>query len=192
MRRCGVEIAALLDGKVVLDRTVYYVVGVKTCLDAELKNVVTMKRKIGGNVDVALAAALLATTGIPFPDIINPGEDVSTETTKKASTKQTAKGERLFALQYGRVKYRRDWFCEPEMVVRELHQVGVGRGLYGGRTGEDGVVDEEKTESEEEEDEEDGADGLQTLELGARLLTDVALGSTLVAGIASSQQALSI
>ncbi|CAG8957040.1 hypothetical protein HYFRA_00012521 [Hymenoscyphus fraxineus] len=110
-------------------RTVYLVVGTKTCLDAQVGSSDMDDVVREGGIQVPVEAILNA-SGVPIPSLpaLDVGVDATRQRTTNALQMRTAKGERLFALQCRQIKTHKSWryWSKPP----ELQVLGMKDGVF--------------------------------------------------------------
>jgi hypothetical protein len=89
--------------------SVFAIEAIKTCLDAEISTQHGDTKSKNTDFKPPLKEAIMAGTGVPPP--IDPGIELELEREekKKADLAQTARGERIFAIQYRIIKKKGDW-----------------------------------------------------------------------------------
>lgn len=113
------------------------IVGIKTCIDSKI----SANTECSSQVDVGIKISLdqiLKSAGIVLP--VDTSIDLSNvrNVLAKVFTEYSAKGERIFAIQYRRisVEVTTKWSPLPKKQKRakydDLHTVPANRGLYGG------------------------------------------------------------
>jgi hypothetical protein len=141
--------------------SVFAIVAIKTCHDAELSSKQSKDQKIKADAKVPLREAVTA-AGAPPPPVdpdVAAGFKIDGESSTEGS--HIAKGERIFAVQYRIIKKRSEW-CKigrpklpPDFEQKDL-LVPTGPSMYG-----EAEQDDDLEEFEEEEEEDD-----EVLELG--------------------------
>lgn len=138
----------------------YMVVGIKTCLSAELEIKRDGHKENEANVAVpAGAIASAALHGAISPaSIPNPSLEGSYIVHANWLARNVAEGEQIFALQYRQINLKKHFFSgKPSSAdYGRIKMVDWGDGVYGGDSqGRDVVYEDDGTDNEEDEEEED-------------------------------------
>ncbi|MCJ1399718.1 hypothetical protein MMC11_002920 [Xylographa trunciseda] len=147
--------------------SVFAIVAIKTCHDAELSSEQSKDQKIKADAKAPIREVATAAGAPPLP--VDPNLAVGFQIDDKSTTESShiAKGERIFAVQYRIIKRRSEWRkigrpkLPPDFEQKDLF-VPTGPSMYG----EAGQDDDLAEFDEEEEEEEGDAEGDDVLELG--------------------------
>jgi hypothetical protein len=138
-------------------KSVFVIEALKTCLDAEMSSKDAMNRSKKVDVKPPFGEIVAASTGAPSP--INLDLKIGGESSDRANIDEshTAKGERIFAIQYRIIKKRSEWprFGRPKLPLDfDLHDMYIPEGpsMYG--DGDD-VVDGDSDLDENEDQDDD-------------------------------------
>ena len=124
-------------------RRLYFVVGLKTCLDARISR----RSEVSGDHSYGAQVPLDAAIGVPLPVSMSFGGTVGWTNGSVSSSDSTTSGERIFAIQYRVIS--RDWFGYGA-------KTSLGRKVDGSSGGRFFAGNE--NESDEEDDDYDGVE----------------------------------
>jgi hypothetical protein len=137
----------------------YMVVGIKTCVDAEISTNNGMRRFLEGSLGIPISTTLLHGTDIVLGGTANPDIGGMSEKIRKALTTRVATGERIYSIQYRQIWRKRERLLSPLHVAEygKLFPVDPRRAAFSS---------EEDTSEEEDDGEDDDQSGHNTVELG--------------------------
>jgi hypothetical protein len=155
----------------------YMVVGVKTCLNARIENLTTLKSSVKAGMELPVGQLLQQLSGTPTQnysgdntaqdgatsvlDSLNVGTDAYRNVVSGLFTSCTATGEQVFAIQYREIKKHKDWLRGTESFeVQTLHST-TGPGIFG-RHKEEEEGETSESDSIDEEDKDCSAESLKT------------------------------
>lgn len=144
----------------------YMVVGVKTCLNARIENLTTLKSSVKAGIELPVGQLVQQLLGDPIAsysgnntsqggttpvlDSLNVGTDAYRNVVSGLFTSCTATGEQVFAIQYREIKKRKDWLRGTESFQLQALHGTTGPGIFGrheeeepGENSESESVDEE-------------------------------------------------
>lgn len=106
------------------------IVGIKTCIDSKIASTTECSSQVDVGVKITLDQALKS-AGIILP--IDTSIDLSMvkDAFAKVFTEYSAKGERVFAIQYRRISVK-PFTKQKKLKYGDLHEFSAERGLFGG------------------------------------------------------------
>jgi hypothetical protein len=127
----------ILDDEGVADM----VVGLKTCIDADLKFSLSSKSGTNLGATIPVNEIIVALGSPPVPIDLSLGAEVNLERIRKYVQEHQAKGERVFALQYQRIMRVKRWRKQKEIEMPGLEVFE--HGLYDLGDGDDDYDDDD-------------------------------------------------
>ena len=113
------------------------IVGVKSCIDSKISSTTELSSHVEAGITIPLDEALKS-AGIVLPVNTNIDLAMLKDGFAKIFTEYSAKGERIFAIQYRRISIKATIGMRPHVRIQkkskydDLHTVPVNQGLFGG------------------------------------------------------------